>query len=133
MADAPDTLVAHLDRVRLSVPAGPSFRGALRLLLGGLGSNSGLSYEQVNELQLAVEALIAHREVAGESVLVEADLDAGALVVAVGPFVPGDDPAGRRVLDRLVQRARSSSRHDGEWIELAAGHPAAAREGEPAW
>jgi hypothetical protein len=132
MADAPDTLVAQVDRVRLSVPTSPSFRGALRLLLGGLGSGAGLSYDHVNELQLAVEALAAHRELAGKSLLVEADLEAGAIVLAVGPFVPADDPAGRRVLDRLVRRARTSSREDGEWIELAAGGPEPGRGG-PAW
>ena len=130
MGDAPEILVAHADRVRLSVPAGPSFRGALRLLLGGLGNSSGLSYDEVNELQLAVEALIASRTLAGDSLLVEADLDDGAMSLAVGPFVPGDDPGGRRVLDRLVRRARAQSRDDGEWIELAAGVPA---EGVPAW
>ncbi len=131
MGDAPETLVAHADRVRLSVPAGPSFRGALRLLLGGLGNSSGLSYDDVNELQLAVEALVASRTLAGESVLVEADLDDGAVSLAVGPFVPGDDdPGGRRVLDRLVRRARAQSRDDGDWIELVSGVPA---EGVPAW
>ena len=88
MGDAPEILVAHADRVRLSVPAGPSFRGALRLLLGGLGNSSGLSYDEVNELQLAVEALIASRTLAGDSLLVEADLDDGAMSLAVGPFVP---------------------------------------------
>jgi hypothetical protein len=130
MADAPDSLVTHLDRVRLSVPAGPAFAGALRLLLGGLGSTAGLSYDALDELQLAVAALVANRTLAGDSLLVEADLDTGALALAVGPFVPADDPDGRRVLERLVRRAGVSSRDDGEWIELAAGDP---RDGDPDW
>jgi len=72
MAQAPPgTLVAHLDRVLLSIPADPAYRSALRLLLGGLGNEAQLSYEQVNELQLAVEALLAHRTVAGDKLIIE--------------------------------------------------------------
>ena len=129
MAQVPGTLVAHADRVLLSVPADPSFRPALRLLLGGLGSRSQLSYEQVNELQLAVEALVAHREVAGDSLLIEADVELGALELSIGAFVPEDDPGGRRVLERLVRRARIVLVDDsGEWVELLAGDRI---EGEP--
>jgi hypothetical protein len=123
MAQAPPgTLVAHLDRVLLSIPADPAYRPALRLLLGGLGNEAQLSYEQVNELQLAVEALLAHRTVAGDKLIIEADVDAGSVELSVGPFVPEDDPGGRRVLDRLVRRARIVLHDDGgEWVELAAG------------
>jgi len=129
MAQVPGTLVTHVDRVLLSVPADPAYRAALRLLLGGLGSQSQLSYEQVNELQLAVEALLAHRTVAGESLLIEADLDSTTVELTVGPFVPEDDPGGRRVLERLVRRAQIVLHDDGgEWVELAAGERA---EDEP--
>jgi hypothetical protein len=122
MAQVPGTLVTHVDRVLLSVPADPAYRVALRLLLGGLGSRSQLSYEQVNELQLAVEALLAHRTVAGDSLMIEADLDARTVELTVGPFVPEDDPGGRRVLERLVRKAQMVLLDDGgEWVELATG------------
>ena len=79
-------------------------------------------YEQVNELQLAVEALLAHRTVAGESLMIEADLDATTVELTVGPFVPEDDPGGRRVLERLVRKAQMVLLDDGgEWVELATG------------
>ena len=124
MAQVPGTLVAHVDRVLLSVPADPAYRAALRMLLGGLGSQSRLSYEQVNELQLAVEALLAHRTVAGDSLMIEADLDAHTVELTVGPFVPEDDPGGRRVLERLVRKAQMVLLDDGgEWVELATGEP----------
>jgi hypothetical protein len=122
MAQVPGTLVTNVDRVLLSVPADPAYRAALRMLVGGLGSRSQLSYEQVNELQLAVEALLAHRTVAGDSLMIEADLDASTVELTVGPFVPEDDPGGRRVLERLVRRAQMVLTDDGgEWVELAAG------------
>jgi hypothetical protein len=122
MVLVPGTLVSHVDRVLLSVPADPAYGAALRLLLGGLGSQAQLSYEQVNELQLAVEALLAHRTVAGDSLMIEADLDARAVELTVGPFVPEDDPGGRRVLERLVRKAQMVLTDDGgEWVELATG------------
>jgi hypothetical protein len=122
MAQVPGTLVTSVDRVLLSVPADPAYGAALRMLLGGLGSQSQLPYEQVNELQLAVEALLAHRTVAGDSLMIEADLDARTIELAVGPFVPEDDPGGRRVLERLVRKAEIVLLDDGgEWVQLSAG------------
>jgi hypothetical protein len=131
MAQAPPgTLVAHVDRVLLSVPADSAYRPALRLLLGGLGSGARLSYEQVNELQLAVEALLAHRTVANDKLTIEADVDAGAVELSVGPFVPEDDPGSRLVLARLVRRARIVLHDDGgEWVELATGERVEAEAG----
>lgn len=115
-------LAVDMDRVTLSVPADPAFHGALRLVVGGIGSRSNLSYEQVNELQLAVEALVAHRSVAGEAVHVEAGIDGSVVTVVVGPFEPDEDTAGRRVVDRLVRRVGVVHRDDGgDWIELETG------------
>ena len=98
MSQALVTLGLHMDRVTLSVPAEPAFRGTVRLVVGGIGSGARLTFEQVNELQLAVESLLAHRRVAGDVVLVEADLAANTLSLALGPFLPEDDPAGSRVV-----------------------------------
>ncbi len=111
-----------MDRVTLSVPAEPAFHGTLRLVVGGLGTRSQLSYEEVNELQLAVESLVARRAPVGERISVEASLDADAVALALGPFVPDEDAGGRRVLERLVRNARVVRRPDGgEWVELRAG------------
>ncbi len=116
------TLGVLMDRVTLSVPAEAAFHGTLRLVVGGLGTRSQLSYEEVNELQLSVESLVAHRAPVGERIQVEASLDGGTVSLAVGPFVPDEDAGGRRVVERLVRSARVVRRPDsGEWVELRAG------------
>jgi hypothetical protein len=124
MTEAPVSVEA-LGRVRVSVPRDPAFRTALRLLVGGIGSRSELSYDQVDELQLAVDAVLAHRTVAGDSLQVKANLDGDGLSLVLGSFVPEDDPGGLRVLERLVGRVRVlRSDHGDEWIELQVGRPA---------
>ena len=130
MTNTPAPVAAPVDSVTLSVPTGRAFRHALRLLVAGLGSSSQLSYEELDELQLAVESLLAHRVVAADSLRVEADLDESSLSLALGPFLSADDPGGRRVFEQLVRRARVVRREDGsEWVELGAGVPAIVERG----
>ncbi len=123
--DSPATLGLRMDRVTLSVPADAAFGTTLRLVVGGLGSRTRLSIEQVDELQLAVEAVVAQRAAAGASVRLEADVDGSELVLRLGPFVPDADQPARRVLAQLVQRVGVVTRDGSEWIELSvAGRPA---------
>lgn len=107
-----------MDHIRLSVPSGPAFHGTLRLVVGGIGARSQLSYEQVSELQLAVETLVAHRRVQGERFLVEADVDDEGISLLLGPFEAAADPARFRVLEQLVDRAAVVDRDGGQWLEL---------------
>ncbi len=123
--DSPATLGVRMDRVTLSVPADAAFGTTLRLVVGGLGSRTHLSIEQVDELQLAVEAVVAQRAAAEGSVCLEADVDGSELVLRLGPFVPDADQPARRVLAQLVQRVGVVTREGDEWIELSvAGRPA---------
>src|SRR5262249_57575506 len=96
------TLDVRMDRITLSVPPGPEFHGTLRLVVGGIGARSRLGYEQVSELQLAVESVVAHRRPAGRAITVRADVDDHGVSLLVGPFETEDDPAGRRVTEPLV-------------------------------
>jgi len=116
------TLALRMDRISLTVPADPAFRGTLRLVVGGIGTRLRLPYEQVNELQLAVETLVSNRVALGPSLVVEADVDGGTACLAVGPFAPDADADRLRVVERLVCEARATRRDDeAEWIELVVG------------
>ena len=120
-----NTLV-RMDRIRLSVPPGPEFHGTLRLVVGGIGARSRLGYEQVSELQLAVESVVAHRRPAGPAVVVQADVDDRSVSLLVGPFESEDDPAGLRVAERLAGSVRVLMLDDGEWLELSSTNEKAA-------
>ncbi len=113
------TLDVRMDRINLSVPPGPEFHGTLRLVVGGIGARSHLGYEQVNELQLAVESVVAHRRPAGAAVVVQADVDEQGVSLLVGPFEIEDDAAGLRVAERLVGSVGVVTLGDGQWLELS--------------
>jgi hypothetical protein len=118
-----------MDRITLSVPPQEAFHGTLRLVIGGIGARSQLSYEQVSELQLAVESLVAHRTVRGDAIIVEASVSGEQVSLLVGPFEPQDDPGSLRVLERLVDAVEVVTRGDAEWLELAAGKSASVATG----
>ena len=113
------TLDVRMDRIVLSVPPGSEFHGTLRLVVGGIGARSQLGYEQVNELQLAVESVVSHRRPSGPAVVVQADVDDRSVSLLVGPFEIEDDTAGLRVAEKLVDSVGVVTLEDGEWLELS--------------
>ena len=122
MIDDTVTLGVRMDRIRLSVPSSPEFHGTLRLVVGGIGARSQLGYEQVNELQLAVESLVAHRNASGDAVVVQAGVDDRGVYLLVGPFEPEDVAGGLRVAERLVGSVGVVTLEDGEWLELSSAN-----------
>ncbi len=126
MIDDAVTLGVRMDRIRLSVPPGREFHGTLRLVVGGIGARSQLTYEQVTELQLAVESLVAHRNASGDAVVVQAGLDDRGVYLLVGPFEPEDDAGGLRVAARLVGSVGVVTLEDGQWLELSSTNDRAA-------
>ena len=131
MSLTPATLGVGMDRITLTVPSDEAFHGTLRLVIGGIGARSQLSYDEVSELQLAVESLVAHRTLRGEAIVVEASVEGGHVSLLVGPFEPEDDRAGLRVLERLVAAVSVVPRDDVQWMRLAAGRDASAPGGSP--
>ena len=96
-----------MDTIVLTVPAERRFLGVVNLVLGGLGSRLDLSFERVDDLQLAV------------------DSEATRLVLRVGPLVDGgaSDDGLKRVLGTLVSSAWPLDREGREWVELELERP----------
>lgn len=114
------------DRIELTLPATPRFRGVATLVLGGVGSRFDLPYERTDDLQLALtSALDAARD---DDVSLEIDVNGGGLRLAVGPLRDGSgqDEALTRVLTRLVDRVDAERRDGSEWIVLELLPPSAA-------
>jgi hypothetical protein len=119
-----------MEHVVITVSAGEVFRGVIRLVVGGIGSRCGLSFDHVDELQLAVEALLDHRDPADETIELDAAIDENELVLIVGPFLTvDDDAAGQRVTSALVDRVRTIEREEHDWMELAVLMPTPAEAG----
>ena len=65
------------DEITLVVPAEEDFRQVAQLVVGGLGARLDLTYEDLDDLQTALDAVLACREDAGDIRLVVAVSDGG--------------------------------------------------------
>jgi hypothetical protein len=75
------------DRVTLSIPHARPFHGVARLVVGGLAARLDLSYEHLEDLQLALDTLLTRDGyVAGDQVTVDLDVEDGLVGMVVGPL-----------------------------------------------
>jgi hypothetical protein len=124
--------VSDHDVITVTVPAEHRFLGVLNLVLGGLCARLDFPYEQVDDLQLAVDSVLAPGRPDGAEVTLEAEVvRERGLVLRIGPLVPGSagQPGLLRVLEPLVGGAMPLEREGAEWIELATARPARAGAG----
>ena len=123
--------------IRLVIPAEEGFRPIAHLIAGGLALRLDLTYEQLDDFQVALEALLALRD-DERDVVGALGAEGGSLRATVGPFAAetlgGLDGDGTelglwRVLDTVVDSVEGEEREDGAWVELAKRLPAAAGSG----
>jgi anti-sigma regulatory factor (Ser/Thr protein kinase) len=114
------------DEIRLVIPSDEGFRPIARLVTGGLALRLDLTFDRLEDLQLAVDALLVLRNDDGD-VVVELGVEESALRVVVGPFAPealrelgegGDQLGLRRVLETVCDSVTWNERDDGAWVEL---------------
>ena len=101
------------DTIRLTVPSGRSYQGVVRLVLGGLAAQSGLSVEALEDVQLALDTLLADEFLRDAEILdVEIHVDDGARCGRDRPARPRPDRgwARRRRRGRGRPRAACSTR-----------------------
>jgi anti-sigma regulatory factor (Ser/Thr protein kinase) len=114
------------DTVRLTIPAEEDFRHVAHLVVGGLGVRLGLTLEDLDDLQIALEALLGCRD-DDDEIVVTVDAGDGAVRASVGPFGAGsldaldrgDSPLGlQRVLETVCDTFEVEERDGGAWVEL---------------
>jgi hypothetical protein len=113
------------DEIQLVIPAEEDFRPIAHLVTGGLAMRLDVTYADLEDLQVGIEALLALRDDAGELVL-SLSADDGVLHASLGPFAPEtvheDDADGgldlRRVLETVCDTHEIEERADGAWVEL---------------
>jgi anti-sigma regulatory factor (Ser/Thr protein kinase) len=115
--------------IRLSIPHKPPFHGVALLVVGGLAARLDLSYEHLEDLQLALESILDNGDYAlDQDVSVELDVDDGALAMLVGPLdgaalrsdLEDDDDrlSLGRLLKTLVQHVIVEERDGTAWLRL---------------
>jgi anti-sigma regulatory factor (Ser/Thr protein kinase) len=114
------------DEISLTLPADDAFHRVAHLVLGGLAMRLDLTYERLEDLELAVDALLERQAEAGEVTLVVRVLD-GALQTSIGPLESvreelehGRDDALdlRRILGTVCDNVEIIDRNGGQWVEL---------------
>lgn len=124
------------DEIRLVIPAEEDFRRIAHLVTGGLASRLDATFDDLEDLQLGIEALLALRDDVGELV-VSLSAAGGMLRASLGPFEPevlredGSDGGGldlRRVLATVCDTHEVQERDGVVWVELTKriAHPAGA-------
>jgi hypothetical protein len=113
------------EEIRLVIPAEEDFRPIAHLVTGGLAMRLDVTYDDLDDLQVAIEALLALRDDA-DDLVVSLSADDGVLRASLGPFAPemlrdGDSDGGlglSRVLDTVCDTHEIDERKDGAWVEL---------------
>ena len=114
------------DEIRLIIPAEEDFRPIAHLVAGGLAARLDVTYDDLDDLQVGIEALLALRDDVGELV-VSLSAEDGALHASLGPFPPealrdegsdGGDLDLNRVLATVCDTHEIQERDGAAWVEL---------------
>jgi len=117
--------------IELRIPNERPFHGVARLVVGGLAARHNLSYEALEDVQLALATVLeGDRYVAADEIRVEVEVEDDAIAISIGP-VHGDavrrdleessdgDLGLGRLLGTLVEDAGVEAREDGDWLRLS--------------
>jgi hypothetical protein len=113
------------DEIILTIPREESFHEVAHLVLGGVAARLELTFESLDDLETALDAVLERSKDHGE-VTVRLRIEDGSIHAAVGPLAvervrrelerdPGEGVTLRRILDTVVD----SYELDGDgWLEL---------------
>jgi hypothetical protein len=115
------------DVITLQLPRERPFFGVAQLVVGGLAVRLELSFEQLEDLQVALGELLEQRETERE-ITVSLQVQGDTIHTAVGPFDEslerelardsGDAVGLRRVLETVVDGVEVTDRDGQPWVEL---------------
>ena len=99
------------ERIDLDAPLSGDFQAVVRLIIGGIAERVDFAFEEIDDLQLAVERLLAEAGQVG-SVHLSFEVGESGIRARVGPLSErvvedalhdGDVPPGRLTLRRILQ------------------------------
>lgn len=115
------------DEITLTIPRDRALYSVAHLVLGGLGIRLNVTIEHLEDLQLAVDAVL-ERVRAVEYVTIRVSVSEGAIETAIGPMrdgvraeleeTAGEDVGLRRILDALVDEVELTETDGEDWVTL---------------
>lgn len=121
------------DEITLTLPRDRQLYSVAHLVLGGLAVRLNLTLESIEDLQVALDGVLAREDASGV-VTMRVRVTERGLEAELGPFdgvglrsdlerEPGDELGLRRILDAVVDEVRVDTREDGAWVVLQKGRP----------
>ena len=117
------------DEITLTIPRDRALYSVAHLVLGGLGARLNLTIEHLEDLQLAVDAVLERSREDEEHVTIAVSMSEGQIETLIGPMRDGvraelEAPEGegvglRRILDALVDEVELTEKDGGEWLKLS--------------
>jgi anti-sigma regulatory factor (Ser/Thr protein kinase) len=116
--------------IKLTIPDDPRYHGVARLVVGGLAARLELSYEHLEDLQLALASVLENDGyTVGPEVNVELTVDQGFLDLRIGPLNgetlradlerESETEIGLgRLLRTVVETVEVEERPEGQWLRL---------------
>ena len=104
-------MVARLtERIVLEAPLDGAFQPVIRMIIGGIAERVDFGFEEIDDLQLAVERLLAEAGSTG-SVQLAFEVGEGRIRTSIGPLsvepvaeaLQGESPPGELTLKRVLQ------------------------------
>ena len=114
------------DEITLTLPAQEDFRHVAHLVVAGLGARRELTYEDLEDLQVAFDAMLACRA-DDHDIVVTMSVAEGEVRASVGPFAEDvleqldegrSGLAPRRVLETVLDSVSVSERDGASWIDV---------------
>ena len=114
------------EEIRLTLPADDAFYSVAHLVLGGLAARLNLTFEDLEDLELALDSLL-ERPSDGREVTLRVLVDEGELRMVVGPFTAvraefeegGADSLNLgRILGTVCDSVDIEDRDGAQWVEL---------------
>jgi hypothetical protein len=116
-----------MDQFTITVPPERQFAAVPGLVLGGIAARHELTLDALDDLQLALESLLAGAD-DSDDVTIVLQVDGGTISAAVGPLAAAtagelereaDETLGlRRLLDAVVDGMALRERDGATWVEL---------------
>jgi hypothetical protein len=115
------------DEIRLTIPRDRALYSVAHLVVGGLGSRLELTIEHLEDLQIALDAVL-ERARESEEVTIAVRLKDGEIETAIGPLrdgvrdelesMDGEDVGLRRILDTVVDSVELAPGDGGDWVTM---------------
>ena len=113
------------DEITLTLPREPEFHRVAHLVLGGLAVRLNLTIENLEDLELALDAILARSDPNAGDITVRMSPRDGELVTIVGPLttkvlddIEREGDHGALGLRRVLESTVDDIHVDGAWVRL---------------